>query len=349
MTKCLFIGDPHFQISNLDVVDMFIKEITEFLKNNVFDFVVVAGDILHTHERIHSLVLNKACRFIKTLCSMFKTFILVGNHDYISNTQFLTDNHWMNSMKEWNNVSIVDKPTTHQQNGKNFLFVPYVFPGRFKEAIKTHIDNWDDYTCIFAHQEFKGCKMGAITSETGDVWEKEDCLVVSGHIHSKQRPQTNIFYPGTPFQHSFGDTGNNVIVEINFHNACDSYDIIEHKMNLPGKKTLYLDIDSIRNFSSEQSVKEEEIKISLKCTNSEFKTFKNSYKYKELTKLGLKIIHKSQDTETKNIKSNDLSSDDHFDSRLKDTIIQKQNPYLTQAYELIINNQEIDTGDIFYL
>ena len=35
--------------------------------------------------------------------------LLVGNHDYINNQQFLTNNHWMNAMKDWNNVTIIDK------------------------------------------------------------------------------------------------------------------------------------------------------------------------------------------------------------------------------------------------
>ena len=76
-----------------------------------------------------------------------------------------------------------------------FLFVPYVPPGRFVEALETYKNiNWKDVDCIFAHQEFYGCKMGAILSEEGDKWESKWPLVVSGHIHSRQWINKNIYY-----------------------------------------------------------------------------------------------------------------------------------------------------------
>ncbi len=34
-------------------------------------------------------------------------------------------------------------------------------------------------------------------------------LVISGHIHSEQRPQKNIFYPGSVIQHAFGESEDN--------------------------------------------------------------------------------------------------------------------------------------------
>ncbi len=34
-------------------------------------------------------------------------------------------------------------------------------------------------------------------------------LVISGHIHSEQRPQKNIFYPGSVIQHALGESEDN--------------------------------------------------------------------------------------------------------------------------------------------
>ncbi len=45
-------------------------------------------------------------------------------------------------------------------------------------------------------------KMGAIESIEGDKWDHSFPLVISGHIHSEQRPQKNIFYPGSVIQHA---------------------------------------------------------------------------------------------------------------------------------------------------
>jgi len=102
----LFIGDPHFQINNISELDLFIEKIYNVVIEKNPSVIVIAGDLLHTHERLHTNVLNKAHDFVNKLRAHKKTYILVGNHDYTSNNQFLTQNHWMNAMKEWKNVVI---------------------------------------------------------------------------------------------------------------------------------------------------------------------------------------------------------------------------------------------------
>ena len=47
MTTVLFIGDPHFQISNLPEVDLFITEITKLAYDKLPDLIIIAGDLLH--------------------------------------------------------------------------------------------------------------------------------------------------------------------------------------------------------------------------------------------------------------------------------------------------------------
>ena len=51
------------------------------------------------------------------------TYILVGNHDMINNQQFLTDNHWMNGLKQWDNIVIVDHPVQLLHNERSYVFV----------------------------------------------------------------------------------------------------------------------------------------------------------------------------------------------------------------------------------
>ena len=175
------------------------------------DFIVVLGDLLHEHERIHTITLNKAYGYIDRLRMLAKTFILIGNHDMINNQQFLNENHWMNGMKEWENVTIVDKVKSYEIKGKIFYFCPYVPPGRFVEALNTSGKEWEKCDGIFAHQEFYGCKMGAIESVEGDKWSLEHPNVISGHIHSNQTIQKNVYYPGAAMQHAFGESHKNVI------------------------------------------------------------------------------------------------------------------------------------------
>ena len=197
--KILLIGDPHFKTSNTLETGQLFDETEKYLKQNEVDFIVVLGDILDTHEKIHVQPLCRSILFIKMLASYQKTFVLIGNHDRINNNVYMTEEHPFTSLKDYGeNLIIVDKTT----EWNNFYFVPYVPNGRFKEALG---ENFENASAIFAHQEFLGCKMGSIISESGDVWEEELPPVFSGHIHDYQEVQKNIIYTGTPFQHCFSD------------------------------------------------------------------------------------------------------------------------------------------------
>jgi hypothetical protein len=89
----------------------------------------------------------------------------------------------MNSLKNWNNIQIVDKVIDKDY----YMLCPSVFPGRFIEAIETETKHCRKKKLIFAHQEFKGCKMGAIVSTVGDEWEEKYPFIISGHFHDNQK------------------------------------------------------------------------------------------------------------------------------------------------------------------
>jgi len=107
ITKFLVIGDPHFKTSNLPDVDDFINKTIDLVQKESPDFIIILGDVLHEHERLHTIPLNKAYDFVKAMATATQTYILVGNHDMINNQQFLNQNHWMNGMKEWHNTILL--------------------------------------------------------------------------------------------------------------------------------------------------------------------------------------------------------------------------------------------------
>ena len=207
----LLIGDPHFKNDNSIECEQLLEETIKVIKEKkCINFVVIMGDILDTHEKIHMMPFCRATNYIQQIASLKKVFVIIGNHDRINNNIFLTEDHAFNGLKDHPNIVIVDKVAVYN----NYLFVPYVPPGRFNEALAT-ID-YDITRCkmIFAHQEFKGAQLGSIVSEIGDVWPENACPVFSGHIHQFQKIN-NITYIGTPFQHSFYDTGEKFLYMIN--------------------------------------------------------------------------------------------------------------------------------------
>jgi DNA repair exonuclease SbcCD nuclease subunit len=290
----LCIGDQHIQTNNLSNIDRFISKLKELIESKRPDHVVFLGDLLHHHEKVNTHCLNKAYELIemvRLLCD--DVYILVGNHDMINQVQFLTDKHWLNGMKEWEGLTVVDQTMVRILDNKKITFIPFVEPGRFVEALNT-VEGWEDSSLIFAHQEFRGCKMGAITSVTGDAWSSEYPCVISGHIHDYQRVGDNIFYPGSALQHSFADVRKKilVIVDVTRHpvGSNNSYECEEFNLDLPKKIQIQSDIDDIDNISFDDETNlEDSVKLSVSGNVNDFKAFQKTSKFKELKKKGVKI------------------------------------------------------------
>ena len=284
--KILFIGDPHIKTDNHEEIDILVLELKKICESTRIDQIIIGGDLMHYHERIFTQALNKSLEFVMILSTFAPVYILVGNHDMINNQQFLTSNHWLNVLSHYENIKIIDKPMvctlTHLSSPFTFLMCPYVFPGRFIEAIETVSKDWKAYNVIFAHQEFKGCKMGAIISKDGDEWSEEFPQVISGHIHDNQTPQKNIYYPGSPLQHAFGDTEKRVVCIIDEKGVISNIDL-----NVPKKtiiKKTVSDISGVKNTELNSY-----LKIKLTATPEEFKIFKQTQQYKECIEKGVKI------------------------------------------------------------
>jgi DNA repair exonuclease SbcCD nuclease subunit len=337
-TSVIFIGDPHFQVSNIEEVEIFVTRITDLVTERKPTIVVIGGDLLHTHERLHTIALNKAYDFVDKMRKITKTYVLVGNHDYIQNQQFLTDNHWMNAMKDWKNTVIVDKVIVEVINNEKLVFTPYVPPGRFEEALNTIGDDWKDASCIFAHQEFHGCKMGAIISEEGDKWSIGNPYVVSGHIHSRQIPQENIYYSGSAMQHAFGESEKNIIACLEIQNR--KYTLDEVDLSLPRKKIVYVDTETIDDFVIPTDT-EDKIKVSVSGNYNEFKALKKSKKYKEMVKRGVKVVFKPKRLDTTISEENTMVNIEdervEFMSILNSIIDKERDEYLKKIYSVIIN------------
>lgn len=200
----LCIGDPHFKVSNPKETRQLYFEIEKILNKYRFDLVVVLGDVLDTHERIHMSVHKRACEFLLMISRYVETYVLVGNHDRVNNQDFMTDIHPFTGL-ERENLHIVWKTQKIKFSDKFIFFVPYVPPGKFEKALEAESFDPETAKLIFAHQEFRGCKMGAIVSQEGDEWPEDYPEVISGHIHDYQK-LGNITYAGTPFQHGFSDS-----------------------------------------------------------------------------------------------------------------------------------------------
>lgn len=256
------------------------------------DFIVVLGDVLDTHEVVRVPPHALAHDMIAGLSAVAPTFVLMGNHDLASHTEFLSPRHIFAPFTRWDNVWIVDTPVRFTVGGCAFVACPYVPPGRFRDALDTLTAGapcgapppakrartgaphsvvvaegpagWRDVIAIFAHQEFRGATVGGRTSRTGaretelstrgDPWGDAGLPpVISGHIHQASQVRGAgggvVHYPGTPLQHSFGDTSEKRVWLASFTPGTpfvgDASDVERLDLRLPRKVKWTFSIDAM--------------------------------------------------------------------------------------------------------
>ena len=285
--KVLTIGDPHFKVGNIPESEPMTDKLVQLARKIEPTFIVCLGDILHRHEKIHVSPLMRAEKMIELLSEIAPTFLIIGNHDRPNNSNYLTDEHPFNAMKKWKNTYVVDKVVDANIKGNRFIFVPYVPPGKFDDALNTIETPLEGTTAVLCHQEFYGAKMGPIVSQAGDKWPLNNPLVISGHIHDYDRLQTNIIYVGTPMQHAFGDGEDKTVSLFYFDNKEWKEERID--LGLTKRLIVYLTPDKIHTYDPPT---DKIIKIVIKGDEGELKAISKLDKIKQLKKSGVKISFK---------------------------------------------------------
>jgi len=295
--KALVIGDPHYTKNNVMECDRFTEEILKVAKTVSPDIIVLLGDQLDEHEKVDVFAHNSLEKLIEGLSNITVTYILMGNHDFVNNKQFLTTNHIYGPYKKWPNVRIVDYPIIENINGKLFTFCPYVEKGRFIEALNKTSDYdelWEMSDCIFAHQEIGGCQMGnGKVSTNGDIWDEGYPFLVCGHIHKSQYVFENVFYPGSSRQVNFGELDEKGVYLITFYDDSSSTDVRNvEKLEIASRSNIVLvmNVDDAKNFDYEL-LNHNNVKIKIEDTKERVKIFKKGKICSELEKKGVKIAY----------------------------------------------------------
>lgn len=207
--KIAIIGDIHIGVNKnsnkffeltKEWLRWFISEVEEKKIRNVF----ILGDWFHYRDEISLLALDEGTECLKLFPKTINVHILTGNHDC-----YFRDNsevHSLGSYNEWENVFIYDTvQTIEHKNGKTISMVPWGY--EYDDIPKTDI--------MFGHFEIKNFKLNSYTIckkgvNSSDLLKKSS-LIFSGHFHKhqvKNYKAGSITYVGSPFQHNFGDIGN---------------------------------------------------------------------------------------------------------------------------------------------
>ena len=366
MIKILCIGDQHFKPSNIPQVDIFLKKLEQWLSTNSVDIIISMGDLLHTHERLHTQAFNKALEYIDLLRKYSPTYVMVGNHDVIHNSVYLSQNHWLNCVKQYDNVTVVDNVIVVNKNGVKITMCPYVPDGKFKTALDTKKGEWEDSTCIFAHQLFDGAKMGAIVAENVEKWEENDPMIFCAHIHDSQWVQDNMYIVGSAMQEAFGESEDKTLLLLTIGDEKLNKTFLEENkksftlidLDLPKKKILYLDIEELETFDIEKLKENTEYKLTIDGDQEEFDAFKKTVKYKTLIKK-VKIVfkHKRSFLSEKRERTEDdilmlkekPQSHKTFNKILEELINDESNPYITELFNNLVLQRSGEKEDMLFL
>lgn len=287
--RFLVIGDPHFDIKSLAIVDTFIKQTVDIVKTKKPDVVMILGDVLHTHEKARVECHRRAVEWFKELAAYAHVVVLIGNHDRPNNGIFLTNDHFFNGLEGCDSLVIVATApysfeTSVGESRMRFVAVPYVPKGRLFEALDKLQVPFSEMrpTAVFSHQDLEGAKMGAVICKDGDFWPEDYPLLVNGHYHEHQNLRSNIFMPGTPWQTTYSEEMNKGVFMLTFGGG-KLVEISRIKLNLRIKM-------SVQKSPSEFAAMKIpdlscELRIVVQGSHAEIEGLKVSKQYKDFSKL----------------------------------------------------------------
>jgi DNA repair exonuclease SbcCD nuclease subunit len=175
------------------------------ITNNIKE-IYQLGDLFDRRKYVNFYTLHE-CRkyfFDKAKEHGIHVHILLGNHDI-----FWRDSLSINSpdllLKDYNNITLYDKPVTIELNKILVDIIPWICKENEEEILK-FIKNSSSDICL-GHFEISGFQMykGIDSNEglTPSLFKKYK-KVLSGHYHHRSS-NYNIHYVGTPCEHTWAD------------------------------------------------------------------------------------------------------------------------------------------------
>jgi DNA repair exonuclease SbcCD nuclease subunit len=186
MIKILYVGDVHVQVSNLDESERLLHFVNDTALEQKVDRIVILGDLFHTFALLRLEVIDFWKDWLDNLSEICETVVLVGNHDMGNSGN---DDHKTNALNVYTlmkkkNLRIVEHPQVHGPFG----YISYIHDNeKFIQTANALTDQ--GAKVIIAHMEADGAQYeNGYYSPNGVDLNRLKCdLIISGHIHSRQR------------------------------------------------------------------------------------------------------------------------------------------------------------------
>lgn len=246
--KIAMIADLHFGIKKADPTFMesqlrFFKEqfVPELNASGIKD-IWILGDVFDTRQAINTSVIYNVIDLFNETLKDFNIKIIVGNHD-----MYLTTDVGITSLKILSvlpHVTIYDKQTTLEIDGKKILMQPWIIDYAQEDLIK------GKYDYAFMHADIIGFDQGGgHLSESGlmakELLKKVDA-VYTGHYHNGIHRQfekgKSVTYLGAPYQLTRIDRGGTRgyhILDI----ATGERTMVENRVSMKFTRHVYPDVN----------------------------------------------------------------------------------------------------------
>ncbi len=213
--KVALITDQHFGARNdsssfLDFYQRFYDNVFfPVLDSNDIDCVLILGDTFDRRKFVNFYTLHRSKQmfFDKLAERNIKVFMLAGNHDtYFKNTNDVNSVKLL--LKEYNNIQVIDSPTTihvGDSNQYSVCMIPWICAENYQQCFN-EINDTPSTLCM-GHFEIAGFAMyKGMESHEGlskDTFKKFE-YVFSGHYHHRSS-DGHITYLGNPYELTWSD------------------------------------------------------------------------------------------------------------------------------------------------
>lgn len=212
--KIAILGDCHFGARNDNPIfhNAFEKFYSNIffpqLKSNGINTIIQLGDLWDRRKYVNFNTLQLARKYFFDKLSEYdmKMYTIVGNHDsFYKNTLEVNSSGLL--LRDYENVEVVENPTTISFDGTDICLIPWICPDNSSECLE-EIKNTPAEICA-GHFEISGFEMyKGHPSDDGlstETFSKFD-TVFSGHYHHRST-KGNISYLGTPYEMTWQDHG----------------------------------------------------------------------------------------------------------------------------------------------
>ena len=227
--KLLCTGDWQASFANLGECETVLREVLAAAREQGVDAIIHLGDVKESYDNIPLLVTKFAVRAVRTLAAEFPFYILLGNHDRIS--QSANSKNWLDILRAAG-ARTVSKPRVYQIGDGYVAFLPFT-PDKKQEKVWAQelADEVDKRMnselptvrgrVLAFHTDVAGACMNA-TGLAALGNSKEDLRMgqydacIGGHLHLQQKIGKNIWYCGSPFAQDWSEanqTHGNMLLE----------------------------------------------------------------------------------------------------------------------------------------